>query len=171
MVKLFIKYGIVIFLFNTILLSIKSTFALGDILFLFLMVIFLIVLMINNRLIKEVIFHKSFNFLLILNVINIIYFILFHSVDDIEALKYLFARGIQFSIISLSIYHNFEYLRTKFLDQIVSVVFFISILGVLVNPSIFSGRYSGIIWNPNMLASFTVIALSLIHISVPTRRS
>ena len=164
MIKLFIKYGIVIFLFNTILLSIKSTFSLGNILFLFLMVIFLIVLMINNRLIKEVIFHKSFNFLLILNVINIIYFILFHSVDDIEALKYLFARGIQFSIISLSIYHNFEYLKTKFLHHIVSVVLFISILGFLVNPSIFSGRYSGIIWNPNMLASFAVIAFSILFL-------
>ena len=164
MIKLFIKYGIVIFLFNTILLSIKSTFTLGNILFLFLMVIFLIVLMINNRLIKEVIFHKSFNFLLILNVINIIYFILFHSVDDIEALKYLFARGIQFSIISLSIYHNFEYLRTKFLDHIVSIVFFISILGILVSPSVFSGRYSGIIWNPNMLASFTIIAFSILFL-------
>ena len=164
MIKLFIKYGIVIFLFNTILLSIKSTFALGNILFLFLMVIFLIVLMINNRLIKDVIFYKPFSFLLILNVINIIYFILFHSVDDIEALKYLFARGIQFSIISLSIYHNFEYLKTKFLDHIVSVVFFISILGFLVNPSIFSGRYSGIIWNPNMLASFAVIAFSILFL-------
>ena len=114
MIKLFITYGIVIFLFNTILLSIKSTFSLGNILFLFLMVFFLIVLIINNRLIKEVIFHKSFSFLLILNVINVIYFIFFHSVDDIEALKYLFARGMQFSIIPLSIYHNFEYLKTKF---------------------------------------------------------
>ena len=164
MIKLFIKYGIVIFLFNTILLSIKSTFFLGNILFLFLMVIFLIVLMINTRLIKDVIFYKPFSFLLILNVINVLYFLLFHSLNDLEALKYLFARGIQFSIISLSIYHNFEYLRKKFLDHIVSIVFFISILGVLVNPSIFTGRYSGIIWNPNMLASFAVIAFSILFL-------
>lgn len=164
MIKLFIKYGIVIFLFNTILLSITSTFALGNILFLFLMVIFLIVLMINTRLIKDVIFYKPFSFLLILNVINVLYFLLFHSLNDLEALKYLFARGIQFSIISLSIYYNFEYLRTKFLDHIVNIVFFISILGVLVNPSIFTGRYSGIIWNPNMLASFTVIAFAILFL-------
>jgi len=164
MIKLFIKYGIVIFLFNTILLSITSTFAIGNILFLFLMVIFLIVIMINTRLINEVIFYKPFSFLLILNLINVFYFILFHAFDDIEALKYLFARGIQFSIISLSIYHNFEYLRTKFLDHIVSVVFCISILGVLVNPSILTGRYSGIIWNPNMLASFAVIAFSILFL-------
>ena len=164
MIKIFIKYGIVIFLFNTVLLSIKSTFALGNILFLFLMVIFLIILMINNRLIKEVIFHKSFSFLLILNVINVLYFILFHSFDDVDALKYLFARGIQFSIISLSIYHNFEYLKTKFLDHIVSVIFFISMLSVLLDSSIFSGRYSGIIWNPNMLASFAVIAFSILFL-------
>ena len=164
MIKLFIKYGIVIFLFNTILLSIKSTFALGNILFLFLMLIFLIVLLINTRLIKDVIFHKPFSFLLIINVINVLYFLIFHSLNDLEALKYLLARGIQFSIISLSIYHNFEYMKTKFLDHIVSVVFFITILGFLVNPSIFSGRYSGIIWNPNMLASFAVIAFSILFL-------
>jgi hypothetical protein len=52
-------------------------------------------------------------------------------------------------------------LKTKFLDHIVSIVFFISIVGFLLNPSIFSGRYSGIIWNPNMLSSFTVIAFSI----------
>ncbi len=164
MLKFLIKYGIVIFLFNTILLSITSTIALGNILFMFLMVIFLIVIMINTTLIKDVIFYKPFSFLLILNVINVLYFLLFHSLNDLEALKYLFARGIQFSIICLSIYHNFEYLRTKFLDHIVSIVFFISIVGILVNPSIFSGRYSGIIWNPNMLASFTVIAFSILFL-------
>jgi len=151
-------------LFNTVLLSIKSTFALGNILFLFLMLIFLIILIINARLIRQVIFYKPFGFLLTLNVINIIYFLSFHSLNDIDALKYLLARGIQFSIISLSIYHNFEYLKTKFLDHIISVVFFISILGVLVDPYIFSGRYSGIIWNPNMLSSFAVIAFSILFL-------
>lgn len=164
MIKWLFKYGIVIFLFNTIFLSIKETYVLGNKVFLGLMITYSVVLIINPTQIKKIIFHKSFSFLLILNLINILYFILFHAFDDIEALKYLFARGIQFSIISLSIYHNFEYLKTKFLDNIVSAVFFISILGILVNPSIFIGRYSGIIWNPNMLASFAVIAFSILFL-------
>ena len=164
MIKWLFKYGIVIFLFNTIFLSIKETYVLGNKVFLGLMITYSVVLIINPTQIKKIIFHKSFSFLLILNLINILYFILFHAFDDIEALKYLFARGIQFSIISLSIYHNFEYLKTKFLDNIVSAVFFISILGILVSPSVFSGRYSGIIWNPNMLASFAVIAFSILFL-------
>lgn len=161
MIKWFFKFGAVIFLFNTIFLSIKETYLLGDKVFLGLMIIYSVVLIINPIQIKKIIFHKSFFFLLLLNSINLLYFILFHSVTDFEALKYLLARGMQFSIISLTIYHNFEYLQTKFLDHIVSVVFFISLFGIIVNPNIFSGRYSGIIWNPNMLASFTVIAFSI----------
>ena len=161
MIKWLFKYGAVIYLFNTIFLSIKKTYVLGDMVFLGLMIIYSVVLIINPIQIKKIIFHKSFLFLLLLNSINLLYFILFHSISDLEALKYLLARGMQFSIISLSIYHNFEYLQTKFLDHIVSAVFFISIFSLLVNPSIFSGRYSGIIWNPNMLSSFTVIAFSI----------
>ena len=161
MIKWLFKYGAVIYLFNTIFLSIKKTYVLGDKVFLGLMIIYSVVLIINPIQIKKIIFHKSFLFLLLLNSINLLYFILFHSISDLEALKYLLARGMQFSIISLSIYHNFEYLQTKFLDHIVSAVFFISIFSLLVNPSIFSGRYSGIIWNPNMLSSFTVIAFSI----------
>ena len=161
MIKWLFKYGAVIYLFNTIFLSIKKTYVLGDKVFLGLMIIYSVVLIINPIQIKKIIFHKSFLFLLLLNSINLLYFILFHSISDLEALKYLLARGMQFSIISLSIYHNFEYLQTKFLDHIVSAVFFISIFSILVNPSIFSGRYSGIIWNPNMLSSFTVIAFSI----------
>ena len=161
MIKWLFKYGAVIYLFNTIFLSIKKTYVLGDKVFLGLMIIYSVVLIINPIQIKKIIFHKSFLFLLLLNSINLLYFILFHSISDLEALKYLLARGMQFSIISLSIYHNFEYLQTNFLDHIVSAVFFISIFSLLVNPSIFSGRYSGIIWNPNMLSSFTVIAFSI----------
>ena len=162
MIKWLFKFGAVIFLFNTIFLSIKETYLLGDKVFLGLMITYSVVLIINPIQIKKIIFHKSFLFLLLLNSINLLYFILFHSVTDFEALKYLLARGMQFSIISLTIYHNFEYLQTKFLDHIVSVVFFISLFGLLVNPNIFSGRYSGIIWNPNMLASFTLIAFSIL---------
>jgi hypothetical protein len=162
MIKWLFKYGAVIFLFNTVLLSIKSTFDLGNQIFLAIMGIFTIFLVLNPNQVKRVIFHKAFSFLLIINSLNLLYFILFHSVSDIEALKYLLARGMQFSIISISIYFHFDYYKTQFLNHIVSLVLFIVILSVLFDPNIFSGRYSGIIWNSNMLASFIVIAFSIL---------
>ena len=162
MIKWLFKYGAVIFLFNTVLLSIRTTFDLGNQIFLGLMGIFTIFLVLNPKQIKRVIFHKAFLFLLILNSLNLLYFILFHSVSDIEALKYLLARGVQFSIISISIFFHFDYYKTQFLNHIVSLVLFIVILSLLFYPNIFSGRYSGIIWNSNMLASFIVIAFAIL---------
>jgi len=162
MIKWLLKYGAVIFLFNTVLLSIKSTFDLGYQIFLAIMGIFTILLVLNPNQVKRVIFHKAFLFLLIINSLNLLYFILFHSVYDIEALKYLLARGMQFSIISISIFFHFDYYKNQFLNHIVSLVLFIVILSLLFDPNIFSGRYSGIIWNSNMLASFIVIAFSIL---------
>ena len=119
MIKWLFKYGAVIFLFNTVLLSITSTFDLGNQIFLAIMGIFTIFLVLNPTQVKTVIFHKAFSFLLIINILNLLYFILFHSVSDIEALKYLLARGMQFSIISISIYFHFDYYKTQFLNHIV----------------------------------------------------
>ena len=161
MIKLLFKYGVVIFLFNSILLSIKSTYLIGNKIFLCLMIVFLFVFLINPRQIKTIIFHKAFLFLLIINSLNVLYFFLFHSISDYDAIKYLMARGVQFSIISCSIYFNFEYYRNKFLNQLVYLVFGIVIFGLLVSPSLFSGRYSGIIWNPNMFSSLVVIAFAI----------
>ena len=118
MIKWLFKYGAVIFLFNTVLLSIKSTFDLGNQIFLSIMGIFTILLLLNPKQVKRVIFHKSFLFLLILNSLNLLYFIFFHSVYDVEAIKYLLARGVQFSIISVSIFFHFDYYKTQFLNHI-----------------------------------------------------
>ena len=111
MIKLLFKYGAVIFLFNTILLSIDYTIALGNHIFLLLMVLFSFVLLINPRQIKNIIFHNAFSFLLILNIINLSYFLLFHSLSDFEAIKYMLARGVQFSLISFSVFYNYEYFK------------------------------------------------------------
>ena len=161
MIKWFFKYAVVIFLFNTVLLSIKSTFILGNQIFLAIMGIFTIFLLVNPKQLKVVIFHKAFSFLLILNSLNLLYFVLFHSVSDIEAIKYLFARGVQFSIISISIFFNFDYYKEKFLNHIVYLILFIIFLSLIIEPNILLGRYSGVIWNSNMLASLVTIAFSI----------
>ena len=162
MIKWLFKYGAAIFLFNTILLSIKVTQQLGDIIFLGCMVLFGCLFFINPKQIKYIIFHKAFTFFLIINVLNLFYFILFHGVFEIEALKYVMARGVQFSVISFSIYFHSDYYKSKFLDHLVYLVFAIVLLSVVLNPYIFSARYSGIIWNPNMFSSLTVIAFAIL---------
>jgi len=169
MIKWLLKYGAVVFLFNSILLSIESTYVIGNQIFLALMGIFLFVLLINPKQIKTIIFHKAFSFLLIINSLNLLYFFLFHSISDYDAIKYLMARGVQFSIISTSIYFNYEYYKNKFFDHLVYVVFAIVVFGLVINPSLFSGRYSGIIWNPNMFSSLVVIAFSIHFLKYETR--
>ena len=164
MIKWLFKYGAVIFIFNTILLSIEQTYSVGNQVFLLLMALFAILLVFNPIQIKNILFHKAFSFLLILNIINILYFLLFHNTSYFEAFKYLIARGIQFSIISVSIFYHFEFYRSKFPDLIINLIFFILIIGFFINPHIFSGRYSGIIWNPNMLSSFVVIAFAFLFL-------
>ena len=66
MIKWLFQYGAVIFLFNTILLSIEITRSFGNWIFLVLMLVYSIILLMNPQKIKNVLFHKSFSFLLIL---------------------------------------------------------------------------------------------------------
>ena len=162
MVRWLFKYGALIFLFNTVFLSIEATYTIGNQIFLGLMILFSFVLIINPKNTKKILLNKAFLFLLILNAINLSYWLLFHDISDLEALKYLLARGVQFSIISVSIYHHYEYYSDKFFTHLVYLIFFIVALGIIINPSLFSERYSGIIWNPNALASYTTIGFSVL---------
>ena len=165
MIKWLFKYGFVLFLFNTIFLSIESTYFIGRVIFLSLMVIYSFAMLINFHVIKQVIFHKSFLFLLLINILNFIYFIFFHSIDDLDALQYLLARTIQFSIITISIYFNFNYYRNNFQSLLVFLIAMILVISFLYDINLFSGRYSGIIWNPNMLSSFVTVAFGFLFLS------
>ncbi len=164
MIKWLFKYGTVIYLLNTVLLSIEATFNIGYNIFLGIMALYIILLIINPEQVKSVLFNKAFDFLLLLTVLNFFYWIVFDSLSNIESIKYLFARAIQFSIISLSIYHNFEYYKDTFFKHLIYVIFLIIIAGLFVNPYIFSGRYNGLIWNPNMLASLTTIGFAILFL-------
>tara|TARA_B100001250_G_scaffold40975_1_gene32430 strand:- start:12531 stop:13676 length:1146 start_codon:yes stop_codon:yes gene_type:complete len=164
MIRWFLKYGAAFFVFNTILLSINETIQLGNIIFLVLMGFFGVVLLINPRLIRDVLFHKAFGFLLLINIVNIIYFLLFHKFEDILALKYLLARGVQFSIIAISVYFHLNYYKERFFDHLSLLILSVILLGLFIDPNLFVGRYSGLIWNPNMLSSFSVISFSVLLI-------
>ena len=163
MIRWFYKYGFVLLLLNTILYSINETKdTVAPIVFYFLMGIGLLLLIINPAQIKDVIFHKSFLFLFLINVINLIYFLFFEDEFNQKSLEFLMARFVQFSLISLSIYHNYDYYKKKFSSLIIKVISIIVVLGLFVDPDLLSGRYYGIIWNPNMLASLSVLAFSFV---------
>ena len=165
MIAWFYKYGFVLLLLNTILYSIPETnITIAPTIFYFLMGTGLILLIINPSQIKDVIFHRSFLFLLLINVINLIYYLFFEDEFNQKSLEFLMARFVQFSLISLSIYHNYDYYKKKFSSLIIKVISIIVVLGLFVDPDLLSGRYYGIIWNPNMLASLSVLAFSFVLI-------
>ena len=163
MIAWFYKYGFVLLLLNTILYSIPEiNITIAPKIFYFLMGTGLILLIINPSQIKDVIFHSSFLFLLLINVINLIYYLFFEDEFNQKSLEFLMARFVQFSLISLSIYHNYDYYKKKFSSLIIKVISIIVVLGLFVDPDLLSGRYYGIIWNPNMLASLSVLAFSFV---------
>ncbi|MAW21502.1 MAG: hypothetical protein CMD16_03805 [Flavobacteriales bacterium] len=164
MLRWLFKYAAAVFIFNTILLSIEVTMKIGNLIFFGLMALYSIALLINPNQMRKIIFHKSFYFLLIINILNIIYFFLFHSIADIEAVKYLLARAVKFAIISGSIYFHLDYYKIKFLDHIIYLTLFIISISLILDPNIFIGRYSGIIWNPNMLSSLVTISFAILFL-------
>ena len=165
MIKWFCKYGFIVLLFNTILYSIPLTMhTVAPLVFYFLMIFNILFLFINPSLLREVLFHKSFFFLLSFNLINLIYFLLFDDIYNQKSIEYLLARFVLFSILSLSVYYNYNYFKKDFLDLLIKLVALIIILGLILNPFIFNDRYEGILWNPNMLASISVIAFSYLMI-------
>ena len=162
--KWLIKYGVVIVLLNTLLLAIPSTRFIGNQIFLTLMAVYSVFILTNPRHIKTVVLHKAFVVFLILNIVNVFYFSLFHSFDDVSALKYLLARGVQFLIISVAIIYNYDYFKKYFLMHVSYVIIGVVILGLIIDPFIFAGRYRGIIWNPNMFSSFTSMAFAVLFL-------
>ncbi|MGY8987419.1 MAG: O-antigen ligase family protein [Flavobacteriales bacterium] len=163
MIKWFFKYGYVVFLLNTILYSILDLpFFIPQTLFLSIMFLGLLFLLINPIQIKEVLFHKSFAFLVSLNLINFLYFFIFDDINSQSSFEYLMARFMQFSLISLSIYHNFEYFKKKFFDHVLFFIYIVIFLSLILYPDIFAERYQGIIWNPNMMGSITTIGFAIL---------
>ena len=165
MIKWILRYGFIIYLLNTILLSIEQTFVLGYNIFLILMVCFSFSVLINFKQIKIVLLQKSFRFLFFLTLINIIYWFVFHDFNDIKSLQYLLARTMQFAIIPFAIFFNYNYFKIDFLNHLVYVILFVVIIGFIFDPFIFEGRYSGLVWNPNILASLTCLGFATLFLS------
>ena len=76
MIRWFYKYGFLVMLFNTILYSINETKdTIAPFLFYLVMGGGLLLVLVNPSQIREVLFHKSFLFLMVLNLINLVYYL------------------------------------------------------------------------------------------------
>jgi hypothetical protein len=165
MIAWFFKYGLVVLILNTILYSIPVTMhTVAPSIFYSLMFLTILFLIINPHHLREVLFHRSFLFILLINCLNLVYFLFFDDIKNQKSLEFLLARFAQYSLISFSVYYNFNYFKADFPNLLVKVIVFVIILGLIFNPFIFDDRYSGILWNPNMLASISVIAFSYLLI-------
>ena len=155
------RYGFIIFVFNSVILSIPEMKNIGKYIFFGLMFLFSIYAIVNSSILIDVLKSKSFQFLIIIILINFFYWIIFHDFNDLDAIKYLSARSIQFLIICVSILLNYEYFSSKFPKHLAYFVAILVLIGLFINPDFISNRYLGIFWNENAFASFTCISFSV----------
>ena len=137
------KYGFIIFVFNSILLSVPEIKNIGDFIFLGLMFMFSIYAIVNSSILIQIFKSKSVQFLILIILINFFYWIIFHEFNDLDAIKYLSARTIQFFIISVAVLLNYEYFLSKFPKHLAYFVIILVFIGLVINPDFISnGRLS-----------------------------
>ncbi len=156
-----IKYLAFIFLLNNLFFGFKDFNQLSENSFLIIMGFSLLLTIYSIKILKNVVFDKSFQIFFFLNFLNLIYY-LFLEIGDLESLKYLAARFVQFSIFSISIY----LLQDDFANKFVKFLKFASIGSLLASLAFkfpdFETRYQGIFLNPNEFSIIMVIGFALI---------
>ena len=163
------KYGFIIFVFNSVLLSVPEMKNIGDFIFFGLMFIFSIYAIVNSSISIQILKSKSFRFLISIILINFFYWIIFHEFNDLEAIKYLSARYIQFFIISAAILLNYKYFLFRFPKHLAYFVIVLVFIGLVINPDFISNRYLGIFWNENAFASFTCMSFAVFFLQAKKR--
>ena len=159
--NIILKYLAFIFLINSILFGVIGFFQIANILFLVIMTFTSVFSIYSLKILKNVTFNKSFQLFFLLNLLNIIYY-LFIEFGDLESLKYLVARFIQFSIFSITVY----LLKDNFVNTLLIFLKYLTI-GCLMfsftfNFPDFTSRYQGIFHNPNEFSILMVIGFAYI---------
>ena len=156
-----IRYLAFIFLLNNLFFGFKDFNQLSENSFLIIMGFSLLLTIYSIKILKNVVFDKSFQIFFFLNFLNLIYY-LFLEIGDLESLKYLAARFVQFSIFSISVY----LLQDDFANKFVKFLKFATIGSLLASLALkfpdFETRYQGIFLNPNEFSIIMVIGFALI---------
>ena len=156
-----IKYLAFIFLLNNLFFGILKLNQLAENTFFLILGFSLLITIYSIKILKRVIFNKSFQLFFMLNLLNLIYYICFEF-GDIDSFKYLSARFVQFSIFSITIYsfkNDFPRMLIKFLKFVTISTLLASFIFYFPN---FQSRYSGIFINPNEFSILMVIGFSIV---------
>ena len=154
------KYIAFFFLFNNVVFSLVGLYEIANTFFIVLMTFCLIITISSFKILKEIIFDKSFLFFFILNILNIIYYV-FTEFGDYDSFKYLSARFIQFSIFSFSIYSLEEDFPNKFIKFLKYLTLGSLFISIIFNFPDIESRYMGVFFNPNEFSIVMVVGFAL----------
>ena len=125
-----IKYLAFIFLTCNLLFGIESLNHLAENSFLIIIGLSFFISIYSLKILKNVIFNKSFQLFFFLNLLNLIYYLCFEF-GDIDSFKYLSARFVQFSIFSITIYslkNDFPKILIKYLKFVTTSALLFSLI-------------------------------------------
>ena len=152
----------VVFIFNTIFFAVNEIEIVSDFVFVLISAITCFAIVIFPKLIKEVLLNRKYLPFLLINILNLIYYLFFEFRDlDLESLKYFLARLSVFSIISLHINYCSTFFKTNFLKILYYLIFILGIVSLLFWPITFSTRYYGVFTNPNALGSIMSMGFAI----------
>lgn len=157
----FAQYGGYLFIVNTILYPSYFGILFSEYIFYALMFSSLALVVLNKDIIKRVILHKQFNLFLILNLINLLYFLLF-DINKIDSLNYLSVRFLMLTLFSSAVFISSDFFENKFLPFLNKFILFLVALGFFIEPISLDGRYSGIFLNPNEFSVLLVFSFAYI---------
>ena len=157
----FAQYGGYLFVVNTILYPTYFGTLFSEYIFYALMFSGLVLVVLNKDIVKSVILHKQFKLFLILNLINLLYYLLF-DINKIDSLNYLSARFLMLTLFSSAIFISSDFFENKFLPFLNKFILLLVAIGFFIEPISFDGRYSGIFLNPNEFSVLLVFSFSYI---------
>lgn len=157
------KYGAYFFVINTLIYPTLLGGAISEYVFYTLMALTAFLILLSSDIIKKVILNKNFYFFLLLNVINVLYYLLF-EIGELNSLKYLLARFVMFTLFSSSIFIDSDGFSERFLPFLTKMILFISFLGLILYPPSFDGRYMGLFLNPNEFSVLQAFAFAYIFL-------
>lgn len=145
---------------NNVLFNVPNFNRLATPVFLSIISLFLFVIIFSPRTFKKLILHKGFYVFFAINLLNIVYFILF-DINSLESFKYLSARFFKFLMFSYTIYHFYENFQEIFLKYINGITVFVLIVSLVFSfPTSFENRYYGMLNNPNELSIIFVLGFA-----------
>ena len=156
-----LKYLAFIFLLNNVVYTLKGINRFAEFFFIVFMIFSLSISIYSIKILKNVIFDKSFLLFFLLNFLNLVFYV-FTEFGDVESFKYLSARFVQFSIFSTSIFTLNEDFPNYFIKFLKFTTIGTLLLSLIFNVPNFDSRYMGVFFNPNEFSIVMVIGFALI---------